>query len=81
MEKLTITVLNPKVKETLKEWEAQNLIEIDNKAIKSDKEKLVEIIDDISNDVTEPPMTMDEIVKEVKIVRKKRYEARQNSGR
>ncbi len=78
MERLTITVLDPKVKQTLKEWEALNLIEIDKKEI---EEKFWEAVEEIREIGKEHPISLEEITEEVEKVRAERYENQKNSHR
>jgi len=64
--KITINILDLKAMKILWKLEDDNLISIEHNYI----------TDDLLSDVV-PPITMDEIVKEVKIVRQEMYDAKQ----
>ena len=71
METITITVLDPKVKETIKEWEEQKLITIEKKEIEKEFWKTVDEIREVGKKY---PISLEEITKEVEKVRQERYD-------
>lgn len=75
METLTIDLINPKAKKLLKDLMDLNLISIRKTESKS---KLKSLFDEIRTDCDDP-ITMEEIVAEVKIVRKEMYEEKLKS--
>jgi len=70
METFQIEILNPKAKNILKDLEALKIISIKNKL--DSKKKLIELSDKMKSKKN-GSMSIDEIVKEVKSVRKSRY--------
>lgn len=70
METFQIEILNPKAKNILKDLEALKIISIKNKL--DSKKKLIELSDKMKSKKN-GSMSIDEIVKEVKAVRKSRY--------
>ena len=73
METLTVDIINPKAKKLLEDMEDLNLITINNnKAV----ERLERLIGKIRS-TDGPTPTLDEITKEVEIVRQQRYEQKQ----
>lgn len=70
METLHIEILNPKAKSILRDLESLNIISIKNNL--DSKKKLIEISSKMKSKKSEV-ISLDEIVKEVKSVRKNRY--------
>ncbi|CAM3467505.1 hypothetical protein [Aequorivita lipolytica] len=75
METLNITILNPKAKKLLKDLADRNFIEIKDDGSK----ELKKLLDKIRNNSQEE-ISMEEITKEVEIVRKARYEKEKSSN-
>jgi len=71
METLQIDILNPKAKKLLDNLADLNLIKINKKIKTSDFSELLENL----RHKTDEDISLDEISKEVEMVRKKRYEA------
>jgi hypothetical protein len=69
METITIDIINPKANKLLKDLESLDLISIRKKNTSDWKQKLKTIRKNNTND-----NILDEITKEVELVRKKRYE-------
>jgi hypothetical protein len=69
METITIDIINPKANKLLKDLESLDLISIRKKNTSDWKQKLKIIRKNNTND-----NILDEITKEVELVRKKRYE-------
>lgn len=59
MKDIRIDILDEKAKGAISKLVDQDLIFIERAKSKSNKQGLVDIIDDISKNVTEPPMTME----------------------
>ena len=70
METLRIEIINPKAKHLLKSLADMNLIKIKKEKAKSDFTELLKKLRNQSEDVP----SLDEITKEVELVRKDRYE-------
>lgn len=71
METLQIDILNPKAKKLLDNLADLNLIKINKKTKTSDFTELLKNLRHKTNE----DISLDEIAKEVELVRKKRYEA------
>ena len=73
MEALNVQIINPKAKSLLLNLEEMNLIRIEVKPM------LSEILTKFRRNETEVP-TLEEITKEVELVRQKQYEAKMQSN-
>ncbi len=72
METIRIKILNPKAEKLLKDLADMDLIEITNP-----EKEFLELLERIRSRSDEPP-SLEEITKEVEIVRKARYEKEKN---
>lgn len=68
MSTIQIEIINPKAAKLLKNLEEMNLISIK----KSDKSRFLAVLERLRSN-QDKPLTLDEITKEVEIVRAKRY--------
>lgn len=75
METLTIDIINPKAKKLLKDLMAMDLIKIRKEASKPSLESILSKTRKHSNEA----LSLEEITKEVKIVRQKMYEDRKDN--
>ncbi len=76
MKKLEIQILDPKAQKLLEQLADMKLIKIQDKG--SAKKELAELLNKLrAKDI---PLSMDEITKEVKIVRAKRYAEKKAQG-
>ncbi|MBK5214191.1 MAG: hypothetical protein JJE55_11085 [Flavobacteriaceae bacterium] len=72
METLSVKILNPEAKRLLKEMVDKDLIEIEDS-----KKEFLELLNRLQSNSKNAP-TLEEITKEVEIVRKARYEQENN---
>jgi hypothetical protein len=71
METLKVDILNPRARKLLRNLAAQNLIAIrENKTV-----SLQQLLNSLRNQTSQPP-SLDEITKEVEIVRTQRYKSK-----
>ncbi len=74
METLNIKILNPKARRLLDDMADMDLIEIEDS-----KKEFLELLNPLRKNAEKfPPLTLEEITKEVEIVRKERYEQENN---
>jgi hypothetical protein len=76
METITINIINPKAKKLIKDLADLNLISIRKPNQKSTLKRLLEM----TRKANTSSLTMEEIISEVEIVRKERYEATKNNS-
>ncbi len=77
METLTIDIIDPKAKKMLEDMEDMNLISINNNKAVERLERLLGKIRSVGG--TKP--TLEEITKEVELIRLQRYEQKQQGNR
>ncbi|GHT03938.1 hypothetical protein FACS189440_22140 [Bacteroidia bacterium] len=76
MDTVSVNILNPKAFVLLKDLEKLNLISIETgKRVQKKEKSLINVIRSFRDEITEEPLSMEEITAEVELARAERYAA------